>query len=230
MSKIEIIYLRPEEPETVYLNSEEPVLFEVLEENATTKIDLEPQVNVHIENKKENTKPKKKINKKTNHKKHKNLTRVFTLFFVMSVCFIFVFNLGYLPIKALMHTPEPIACRGELKIDQYMDQYPAMKSIPKLDNIKFNVYLSDASLKTVANNYKYKLEKDGYDLDYDGIVTKKGKTFHYYGFVKGLTAIGILISDDISKIFGYETVVLSSIGNIYDYKEIITWAKTNIDI
>ena len=32
MSKIEIIYLVPKEPETVYLNSEEPVVFEVLEE------------------------------------------------------------------------------------------------------------------------------------------------------------------------------------------------------
>jgi len=71
MSKIEIIYLKPEEPDTVYLDPKEPIVFEVLEETTTTKINLEPQVKVHIDNKKENCKPEQKTKKKTHRKKHK---------------------------------------------------------------------------------------------------------------------------------------------------------------
>lgn len=228
MSKIEVIYLKPRDTEIVYLNSEETTIFEILEERTEKDINLKPQVTVYNNTKKQNKKPNKSVNKKTHHKKHKKITRILSLFVIISLCGVAIFNLGYLPIKAFMDVPEPIGCAGEINIQSYMNEYPDLKGIPKLDDIKYKIFSSDASLGTVANHYKYKLKNDGYRIDYEGVITKKGITFHYYGFVKGITAVGIILTDDIEEIFGHETAVLSTIGNIYDYKEIASWCKSKL--
>ena len=44
MSKVEIIYLGPEEPETFYIKNEQPTVFEILEEIKEPQIDLQPKV------------------------------------------------------------------------------------------------------------------------------------------------------------------------------------------
>ena len=225
MSKIEIIYLTPQQPETVYLKSEEPTVFEVLDETVEQPIQLKPQVKIHSPTKKENKTPTKPKETNKPRRKHKNLKRASVFFISIFVIGILLFNLGYLPIKAFLNTPEPIACAGEVNVKQYMDQYPALKNIPKLNDIKYKVYVSDASLESVEDNYIYKLKKQGYSLDYQGEVTKNDITFHYLGFTKGITGIGIILSDDVQDIFNHETAVLSTIGSIYDYQEIITWYK-----
>jgi len=225
MSKIEVIYLKPQDTEIVYLSSEETTIFEILEERTEKDINLKPQVTVHNNTKKQNKKPNKSVNKKTHHKK---ITRILSLFVIMSLFGVAVFNLGYLPIKAFMQVPEPVGCTGEINIESYMNEYPDIKGIPRLDDIKYKIFSSDASLETVANYYKYKLKNDGYRIDYEGVITKKGITFHYYGFVKGITAVVILLTDDIEEIFGHETAVLSTTGNIYAYKDIVSWCKSKL--
>jgi len=225
MSKIEIIYLAPKEPKTVYLKNEGPTVFEVLEECIHKSVDLDPSVKVHDETKKEEKKPKEQ---KTHHKKHFKPTRILTFFIAIFVVGMLVFNMGYLPIKAFLQTPEPIGCAGEIEIESFIQQYPALEEIPNLDKIKCKVYLSDASTSSVGENFKYQLKKDGYTLDYEGVITKKGITFHYYGFTKGITAIGILLTDDINQVFNHETAVLSTIGSIYDYQELSQWYKTKL--
>lgn len=233
MSQVEIIYLKPQDPEITYLSPEEPVVFEVLDQTTQKNINLEPQVKVHNETKKQDkteenkkTHPKKPYFKKP-HLNNKNIKRIFAFFIVMTLFGVFAFNLGYMPIKALLTVPEPIGCAGEIDADNYMAEYSTLKGIPKLDKIKYKIFVSDASLETVANHYKHDLEEKGYSSDYEGVITKKGITFHYYGFVKGITAIGIILTDDVNDLFGHETAVLSTIGNIYDYKEVISWYKTS---
>jgi len=227
MSQVEIIYLKPKDAEIVYLDSEKNTVFEVLDETTTIEdINLEPQVKVHNK-KKEQDKP---VKKKKPHKKNKNIKRILSFFIIMTLFGVVAFNLGYLPIKAFLTVPEPIGCAGEINIDSYMKEYAVIQGIPKLDKIKYKVFVSDATLETVANQYIYKLKKEGYSNDYHGTITKKGITFHYYGFVKGITAIGIILTDDVESLFGHETAVLSTIGSIYDYQDIINWYNTNIDI
>ena len=225
MSKIEIIYLSPQQPESVYLKSEEPTFFEVLDETVEQPIQLKPQVKIHGTEKKEKKTPIKPKTTNKPRRKHKNLKRASVFFIAIFVIGILLFNMGYLPIKAFLDTPKPIACAGEIKIDTYIQKYPEIKDIPKLNEIKCNIYLSDASLDSVSNNYIYKLEKEGYRLDYKGEYTKNDITFHYLGFIKGITAIGIILSDDVNDIFNHKTAVLSTIGSIYDYQEIIQWYK-----
>lgn len=227
MPEVEIIYLTPQNPEITYLNTEETTVFEVIDRKNNDDVCLEPQVRVHIERKKVDKPVTEK--KKKPHKKNKNIKRILSIFIVMTLCGVFAFNMGYMPIKAFLNVPEPIGCAGEINADDYMSEYSVLKGIPKLDKIKYKIFVSDASLETVANNYEYDLEKQGYKLDYSGTITKKGITFHYYGFVKGITAIGIILTDDVEDLFGHETAVLSTIGNIYDYKEVINWYKTSIE-
>ena len=224
MSKIEVIYLKPQDTEIVYLSSEETTIFEILEERTEKDINLKPQVTVHNKTKEQN----KKTNKPINKNPYKKITRILSLFVIISLFGVLIFNLGYLPIKAFMQVPEPIGCTGEINIESYMNEYPDIKGIPRLDDIKYKIFSSDASLETVANHYKYKLKNDGYRIDYEGVITKKGITFHYYGFVKGITAVGILLTDDIEEIFGYETAVLSTTGDIYAYKDIVSWCKSKL--
>jgi len=225
MSQVEIIYLRPQDTEMVYLNREEPTVFEVLDVTTEEHVKLETKITVHNKTKEQD----KPVKKKKPYKKNKNIRRILCLFIIMGLFGVVAFNLGYMPIKAFLNVPEPIGCAGEINIDSYMKEYAVIQGIPKLDKIKYKVFVSDASLETVANYYIYELKKDGYSFNYQGTVTKKDITFHYYGFEKGITAIGIILTDDTNDLFGHETAVLSTIGSIYDYQDIVSWYKTNID-
>ena len=118
MSKIEVIYLKPQDTEIVYLSSEETTIFEILEERTEKDINLKPQVTVYNKTKKQNKKPNKSVNKKTHHKK---ITRILSLFVIIILFGVAVFNLGYLPIKAFMQVPEPVGCTGEINIESYMN-------------------------------------------------------------------------------------------------------------
>jgi len=119
MSKIEVIYLKPQDTEIVYLSSEKPTIFEILEKRTEKDINLKPQVTVHNKTNQQNKKTYKHINKKNNHKK---ITRIFSLFVIISLFGVLIFNMGYLPIKVFMQVPEPIGCTGEINIESYMNE------------------------------------------------------------------------------------------------------------
>jgi len=233
MSEIEIIYLQPKQSETFYLDKDENEndKFTIVEDEEETMLTLNPQVKIHNKTEKKEEKPEKKVTKRPNKKSNKIIKRIFAFFVIFMFFGVIAFNMGYLPIKALLHVPEPVGCVGEINIQTYEKDYPELSGVPNLDNIKYKIFISDATIETIANNYKYDLKEKGYELEYQGVITKKGMTFHYYGFVKGITAVGIILTSDLTKVSStYETVVLSTIGSVYDYKEIINWCRTNIDL
>jgi len=183
----------------------------------------------------------KKISKETNHtfneqrvnNRRRNIVRVLALLVsitaLLGIGGFAAYNAGFIPIKELLEIQEPIGNAEEINIDEPMDKYPEIKSIPYIDKLKYKVYGVDESMDAVANDYQKKLENNGYSVKYEGIIYKRGTPFQYHGFLKGFTAIVIIMTSDGNVSFGHETMVLYTTGSVFDYREIIAWLKENED-
>ncbi len=231
MTDIEIIYIKPKNSKIVYLNREEEN-FEIVK--VEDDLDLTPQIKIYNDKKPEEQKEKHTHNKETPSKNRISTRKTFSCLIIVTIMLlstcVMALNFGYLPVKAFLQPPEPDNYIAEVDVNSYMREYPEIKNIPNIDDIKYKIYVTDDPVDTAANNYERKLKEEGYTLEYKGIVTKKEMDFHYYGFVKGITAIGIIMTSDASEIFGHETTILSTIGSVFEYKEIITWCKSNLNI
>jgi hypothetical protein len=58
-------------------------------------------------------------------------------------------------------------------------------------------------------------------MDFDG------RQFRVVGFLKGLTVVGVVVTDDADDEFGYDTVVLYATGSAFDFQEILEWYQSN---
>jgi hypothetical protein len=141
-----------------------------------------------------------------------------------------VYNAGYVPIKRLLIVKKPIGESDEIDIDEHINKYPEIKKFPYIDKLKYKVYGTNKSLKNVANDYKIKLGEEGYNILYEGVAYKDEIALHYYGFLKGITGVGIVITSEESVALNYETMVLYTTGNAFDYRNILNWYKENSDI
>ncbi len=169
------------------------------------------------------------FNEKTGYNRRRKIVKVLALFVTVTVLLgiggFVTYNAGFIPIKELLETQEPIGNTEEINIDEYMDEYPEIKNIPNLDNLKYKAYETDESIDAVANDYKLKLENDGYSIKYEGTVYKRGIPFQYYGFLKRFTAVGIIMTSDVNVTFGNETKVLYTTGSIFEYREIMNFIQ-----
>ena len=135
------------------------------------------------------------------------------------------YNAGFVPINEFLEVQKPAGTAVELNAGKFMDECPEFENIPNLDKIKYKIYGTNESISSVVTEYKQKLEKEGYSVKYNGTVYAGEMSFQYYGFLKGITAVGVIMTSDANRISGYETVVLYAIGNVFDYKEIIDWYR-----
>ena len=136
-------------------------------------------------------------------------------------------NIGFLPIKEFLEVREPIGRSEEIELSSFMQEYPELEEIPNIENINCGVYGTEAHSDAVFYDYKNRLENDGYVLKYEGTGTHDGSDFHYYGFLKGITAVGIVTTSDTDGKFEYDTVVMYTTGNAFDYKDILEWYQEN---
>jgi hypothetical protein len=141
-----------------------------------------------------------------------------------------VYNAGYIPLKRFMDVKKPIGDADEINIDDHLYRHPEIRQFPYLDKLKYKVFGTNRSINVVANNYKEKLENEGYNLLYSGVAYKDEIPFKYYGYLKGLTGVGIIITDDENVTLDYETMVLYTTGSALDYRKILLWYKDNSDI
>ena len=132
------------------------------------------------------------------------------------------YNNGFIPITGLMSVKEPIGNAVALNADSYIEAYPELEDIPNLDKIKYKIYGTDESASIIANDYKQKLQKEGYSVKYAGTVELEEMSFEFTGYLKGLTVVGIITSEDGEE-FGYNTIVLYTTGSALDYMEILDW-------
>jgi len=186
---------------------------------------LQPRINIHNEDKVEKQKPKKtfllkkpKISKKFHRKK---LIAFFVLFTILIPVITVTHSAGYIPISSLMEIKEPIGNYQEITYSKILSIYPVLNSIPELDKIKHKLFSTDEDMSIVSSSYKFELEREGYELKYQGTETIKGVDVKYIGFVKGLTAVVILLTDEDIDFSKAKTYVVYSTGSIFDYKDMI---------
>ena len=173
--------------------------------------------------KEEDYKTTKKTHSKHKRKTVKRLLMVISILVIVGIVIGFIYNAGFIPIVGLLNVKEPVGNPVGLDIGSYMEEYPQIGDIPNLDKIKYGIYGTDESADVVANSYKEELENEGYNAMYAGTGEIEGMTFSFIGFLKGLTAVGIITTSDASDEFGYDTVVLYATGNAFDFKEILDW-------
>jgi hypothetical protein len=168
------------------------------------------------------------------NKRKRNVIKLFavsvTILIILGICGSVAYNSGYIPIKRFMAVKRPIGEADEINIDEHINKHPELKEFPYLDKIKYKVYGTNRSTDTVSKDYKRQLGKEGYKVLYEGKAYKDEIPFQYYGFLKGLTGVGIVITSDENITLNYETMVLYTTGSAFDYREILRWYKENNDL
>ena len=172
-----------------------------------------------------------KLYKKRSKIHRRNIMKLLAIFISIIVLLgIFgsiAYNAGFIPVKEFLEVQEPIGKAEEINIDEPMKKYPKLKDIPYIDKLKYKVYGTDEPLDVVANDYKEKLENDGYHVLYEGIIYREETPFQYYGFIKGFTAVGIIMTSYKNVSLNHTTMVLYSTGSAFDYRNLIMWYKAN---
>lgn len=178
---------------------------------------------MYLEKKEEVHKPDVKFRITRNKRKFKFLIiTTVALVLVLTISCI-AYSAGFIPITEFLDVKKPVGTSVELNIDDYLEEYPKLNDMPNLDKIKKAAYGTDSSVSSVISDYTEKLEKEGYGLKYQGIGNLDGKSFKYYGFLKGLTAVVVILIPDSESETGYDTTILYATGNALDFKAMLDW-------
>lgn len=172
------------------------------------------------ENNKEDTDKKSSF---INRKSRKPLSLVIIIVIILSI-FLYLNLANFLPL--LSETKKPEGNIESINTQKYIEEYPELGEIPNLDKINYDAWKTDLTVEQVINSYKQDLSKDGYDLQYENTIDFHGKEYYVLGFLKGLTAVGILISLDTTSWDDYNSEVIYATGNALDFKEIIDWYQS----
>jgi len=157
------------------------------------------------------------------HKRKKTKILILAVLLIVGTIICAAYATGFIPITNFLGVKKPVGESVELNVDNYLKEYPKLKEIPNLDKIKKAAYATNEPVDTVISDYTNKLEKEGYGLKYEGSGDFDGKSFQYYGFLKGLTAVVIVVKSDANKEFGYDNAILYTTGNALDFKAILDW-------
>jgi len=131
--------------------------------------------------------------------------------------FLLLCFLNYVPF--FLKPVVPIGNYEEKTMETYIEKYPIISQIPNLDKIDKNFYETDENTDSIVESYKQKLLNEGYSLEYEDILTIEDKEYKILGFLKGFTAVGILISNNEDN----ESEVIYTTGSALDFIEILEW-------
>ena len=160
---------------------------------------------------------------KNSRKLKKRVIKILIVFAIIGVIFFLIYSMGLIPL--FLNVQKPVGNTTEIKMTDLIKDIPEIASVPNLDKVESAAYGTDASDEDVINDYISKLTKEGYSIEYNGTVEIAGKSYRFVGLLKGLTAVGIVTTNDYSEEIGYNTVVLYTTGNALDYQDIINWVK-----
>lgn len=168
-----------------------------------------------------------KRSKKNRRKIMKLLVIFISIIVLLGIFGSIAYNAGFIPINEFLEIQEPIGKTEEIDIVEPLKKYPEIKDIPYIDKLKYKIYGSDELMDDIANDYKNKLKNKGYRILYEGTIYRKEIPFQYYGFIKGFTAVGIIMTSDKNVSLNHQTMVLYSTGSALDYRKLIMWYKAN---
>ncbi len=165
----------------------------------------------------------KKFEITNKRKKVKIVVAIIVILSIVGAIGSLAYSAGFIPVKDFLDVKEPPGSYVELNAEDFIEEYPEINDMPNLDKIKYKAYGADESVESIAKYYKEKMEKDGYNLLREGTAYLDGKNFQYYGFLKGLTAVGVLLVSGADQEIGHNTMVVYTTGSALDYKEILDW-------
>jgi len=158
------------------------------------------------------------------NKKKRVIRKYFSVTLVLLLLLVGVFFSycsGYIPVTALMETKEPVGNVKELGVGIFARYYPKVVNNPVLDKFKYSIYGTDESFSAVVDDYDERLTSEGYSLEYKDVERVNGLKVRSYGYVKGLTGVGIVVLTNVRLFFGHKTVVLYSTGSVFDYNSLL---------
>jgi len=158
---------------------------------------------------------------KPKKKKGRALIALLIVSMIAVSVFFVAYYFGFIPIGLAVR--EPVGNVETIDVDMYIDEFPELADMPNLDKIEYAAYGTDASIDEIDKDYDKRLTDDGYHLDYTGTFEVDGTTFEVKGYLKGLTAVAILTTDEDNEIFDYESLVMYATGNALDFQEILNW-------
>ena len=166
------------------------------------------------------------IDKKSPNVKRKSrilLSLIIVILIILSIFFYLNFT-NYLPF--LSETKQPDGKIEQINVQEYIKENPKLGEMPNLDKIKYNAWKTNLTINQVINSYKQKLSIEGYVLQYEDKIIFDLKEYFVLGFIKGITAVGILISLDSNPLDDYKSEVIYSTGDILYFEEIIEWYQS----
>jgi len=130
---------------------------------------------------------------------------------------------GYIPTEKNLQIIEPLGYK-EISSTSLEHRFQSiLDEIPNYHKLKKKIYISDYNTQEISLDYKQKLEADDYTEYTNGKRRYQDIEINYYGFLKGISAVGLVIvpGDDVG--YPTESVILYTTGNALDYKEILDW-------
>ena len=143
----------------------------------------------------------------------------------MSVFFILCY-MDILPFFGL-DIIEPPGDAKTVDADILMQELPSIANMPNLEKLDYKAFDTNAPVEEIVEEYNSKLISEGYSQKYVGTVEIDGINFEVSGYLKGLTAVGILTTDEEVKNCDYDSLVLYATGNALDFQEILSWYESN---
>jgi hypothetical protein len=113
------------------------------------------------------------------------------------------YETGYLPLNiggfSTLTVEPPTGNYTVISIEEIKERYPeavdVLRSIPRINEVKYSFYVTNASIDEVFDAYHNQLIRKGYNLHVTGNVTVGNRTIlvlRYHGYVEGWTAVGIV--------------------------------------
>ena len=155
--------------------------------------------------------------KKPKKKGKKFIIALFSLALILAIV-VYVCLSGFLPVPGCYETSAPAGNYEEIPLESYIEETPELAEMPNLNKIEHKIWKTDLPSDQIVNSYKQNLSDKGYNLEYDGIVSLDEKEYTALGFLKGLTAVGILVSNDGDVIY--------ATGFATDFIEIVEWYQS----
>lgn len=137
---------------------------------------------------------------------------------------------GIIPSGSNLDLLEP---KGNMDFDadEYIEEYghywDIINDVPNINKLNYQVFESSCTIGEIHSDYKWRLETRGFSEEYTGTIDADGVKVSYVGFLKGLTAVGVLMTEGRNLDRDCETVVLYTSGFAGDYQEIIRWYELN---
>ena len=145
---------------------------------------------------------------------------------------------GYVPVKMLagtalssMHEVPPPGAYSEISVSDIQAKYPAITNkiatqMPHYNDILIKLYSTNATLDEVASYYNSFLNAKGFTCQMSGHMDVGNLdlgvlSVYYYGYEKGLTGTGVVLSDHVPG----KTLVLYTTGYSSYYGDILPWLE-----